>query len=149
MISNIFAVIDTFKQKGEEEKYKFLKELIESGDILVLRFLLNPVYNYNIITHDGESSILHSAAFAGRLEPVQLIINNNLVDINHRDNLGRTPIMMACLFGNNKIIEYLLSKGADPNIPSVNDMTVIEALIARRNDEGVELLKKHTEQLNK
>ncbi|HAH97850.1 MAG TPA: hypothetical protein DCO70_00845 [Verrucomicrobiales bacterium] len=38
------------------------------------------------------------------------------IDVNHRDKFGRTPLYMACRYGDKSDIEKLLKAGADPNI---------------------------------
>lgn len=146
---NIFSVLHGYKQKNKEEQYEILQGLIQNGEIGVLRFLLNPVYNYEINAFDNKNSILHSACHAGILEVVELIINNRLIDINHKDYLGRTPLLMAVLFHNYKIVEFLLSKGADPNIPTNSGKTAIEFAIERKDDRNVELIEKYNSVLNK
>lgn len=146
---NIFSVLHGYKQKDKEEQYEILLDLIENGDVGVLRFLLNPVYNYEITALDDKSSILHSACHAGILEVVKLIVNNRLVNINHRDDLGRTPLVMAVLFHNYKIVEFLLSKGADPNIPTDSGKSAIRFAIERKDYKSIELIEKYNSLLNK
>lgn len=147
--SNIFNTLHEYNQKNKEEKYKLLHGLIQDGDVEVLKFLLNPVYNYKITTMDDKDTILHSACYAGILETVKLILNNRLVDINHRDYLGRTPLMMATLFCQYKIVEFLLSRGADPNIQSINGSLPIEEAIKRKDEKSIELIQKYNTTLNK
>lgn len=146
---NIFSVLHGYKQKDKEEQYEILLALIENGDIGVLRFLLNPVYNYEITALDDKSSILHYACHAGILEIVKLIVNNRLVDINHKDDLGRTPLVMAVLFHNYKIVEFLLSKGANPNIPTNSGKSAIQFAIERKDDKSVDFIEKYNSLLNK
>lgn len=146
---NIFSVLHGYKQKNKEEQYQIMQGLIENGDIEILKFLLNPVYNYEITTSDGKNSILHSACHSGILEIVKLIVNNKLVDINHRDYLGRTGLLIAILFHNHKTVEFLLSKGADPNIPTYSGKSAIQYAIERNDDISLEFIEKYNSLLNK
>ena len=145
---NIFSALHDYKQKNKEDQYKILQGIIENGNTEVLKFLLNPVYNYRITVNDDKDSILHSACHAGILETVKLIVNNRLVDINHKDYLGRTPLTMAVLFSNYKIVEFLLSKGADSNIQTNCGKLAIQFAIERKDSRSVEFIQKYNSNLN-
>lgn len=147
--ANIFNTLHGYNQKNKEDKYKLLHGLIQDGDVATLRFLLNPVYNYKITTGDDKDTILHSACYTGILETVKLILNNRLVDVNHRDYLGRTPLMMAVLFCQYKIVEFLLSRGADPNIPNINGNLPIDEAIKRKDEKSIEFIQNYNTSLNK
>ena len=38
------------------------------------------------------------------------------IDVNHRDKFGRTPLYMACRYGDKSDVEKILKAGADPDI---------------------------------
>jgi hypothetical protein len=42
---------------------------------------------------------------------------------------GEYPLALAACFGNKDIYDYLLSKGADPNLPDTNGNTVLHVLV--------------------
>jgi ankyrin repeat protein len=146
---NMFDTLEKYKNKTKGEQFDFLSDLIEDGDIRILKFILNPVFNYPIPVKDKTQSILHSACYAGNLQIIKMIVNNKLVDINDKDYLGRTPLMMSVIFGHYKSVEFLLSIGANPNIPNIHGDYPIEAAVDRKNDIIIELLEKYAKPLNK
>lgn len=59
--------------------------------------------------------LLHSARF-GSINRVKAYIEDENVDINSTDKLGRTALHRASYGGSNLVVEYLLSKGANVNM---------------------------------
>jgi len=53
-------------------------------------------------------------------EVVKLLLQNGVVDINKKNEYGRTPLIIACIAKNGQIdaefVKFLLRMGADPNI---------------------------------
>lgn len=60
--------------------------------------------------------VLHMAAREGNLEVVQALVQAG-ANIDKRNAFKETPIMLACITGSAKIVEYLLSKEAQINQP--------------------------------
>ncbi|CAB0035308.1 unnamed protein product [Trichogramma brassicae] len=63
---------------------------------------------------------------------------NQLVQIDARDNLGNTALHLALRYDNDKVAEFLLRKGADPNLANEERMTPLHIIGQRcwnyRND---------------
>ena len=65
------------------------------------------------------------------------------IDINYRDKDGATALLSACHWGYNRIVEFLLQKGADPNFGSENKGFQTNPLLSaayKSHKEIVELL---------
>lgn len=62
-----------------------------------------------------EDESLHSAAWAGVVDAIKSLLSRGF-SIDRRDDLGRTPLMIAA--DNDKLhaVTYLLEKGADPSL---------------------------------
>ena len=60
--------------------------------------------------------VLHLAAREGNLEVVQALVQAG-ADIDKRNAFKETPIMLACITGSTRIVEYLISKEAQINQP--------------------------------
>ncbi|OAL47115.1 ankyrin [Pyrenochaeta sp. DS3sAY3a] len=56
---------------------------------------------------------LHAAANNGRLESVKIMIESG-VEVDARDEFGRTPLVAAASSSETEVIRYLLGQGADP-----------------------------------
>jgi hypothetical protein len=72
------------------------------------------------------------------LEQVSTLIFNYDYDVNIQDNEGYTPLHWACHCGNAKIVEYLMSAGAD--VTYCNEEGLTAGQVARRTGH-VELVK--------
>ncbi|KAL7304064.1 hypothetical protein TKK_0003528 [Trichogramma kaykai] len=60
------------------------------------------------------------------------------VKVDARDNEGRTPLIVAIHNGNIKLVEFLLKKGARPNLANNNKLTPLHAICERKNgDDGL------------
>ena len=51
----------------------------------------------------------------------------NGADIEGASFDGRTALMMAAMFNRTEIIDYLISKGADPKAKDANGITALDA----------------------
>ena len=55
---------------------------------------------------------------------------------------GRTALMMAAMFNRGEIIDYLISKGADPKAKDANGITALDAARTMGAAETVAQLEK-------
>jgi ankyrin repeat protein len=66
--------------------------------------------------HIGFSNFSHRYAPNGALPSVQYLVEELHADVNVSDAWGYTPLHYAAAWGQNDVIEYLISKGADVNV---------------------------------
>src|SRR5690554_4909553 len=121
-----------------------LEEYIESGDSFAMDNLLhnNPSLAKQQTSHDISPLLLacyynklqivkvllkhidkvdiYEAAAIGLLNEASEIIDADPSQLSSHSNHGFTALGMACHFGNEEIVRYLLLKGADPNQTSDN-----------------------------
>lgn len=132
----------------EKMSLSLLEEYIETGNSLAIEDLLNGNPNlskqktsheisplllacyYNkpqivkaLLKHIDELTI-HEAAAANLLEQVQAMIGDQPGSLDEVSEHGFTPLGMATHFGNEDVVRFLLSSGADPNIQSQNGYNV-------------------------
>jgi ankyrin repeat protein len=114
----------------------------------------------NINAQDNEGcSPLHGAAFLGKLSIVEALVENG-ADINFEDNTGETPVHKVLLFVEvhdkpytsgmpssippsseyNKVLQYLLLNGANPNHRDLEGKTPLQKAVSYRNQIQVKLL---------
>ncbi|XP_063374666.1 ankyrin repeat, SAM and basic leucine zipper domain-containing protein 1 [Cydia amplana] len=82
-----------------------------------------PSRRYNPVQQQNDrrrtENILQDAIINSNLDEVKTIISNELKNnANAKLDSGWTPLMHACFHAQDKIVEYLLQQGADPNLHS-------------------------------
>jgi len=75
---------------------------------------------------EGYAANSHMHAPDGWLPSVKFLIEELGVDVNSRDHNGYTPLHHAAARGDNELIMYLMSKGADINAVSRRGQTVAD-----------------------
>ncbi len=85
--------------------------------------------------NSAQNTLLHVAAYAGRVEFVQEFLNEGL-DINVRGSRRRTPLHMACQQGHKALAKFLIQSGADVNLTDAQGKTAYDVTtnIALRQD---------------
>jgi ankyrin repeat protein len=97
---------------------------------------------------------LHTAIIKGKIKgnakEVRRILKGGLlrrprkgVEVNAKDDMGRTPLHVAARAGCREICALLLEHGADANIRDVRRQTPLAEALAHGNAETVELLLEH------
>jgi ankyrin repeat protein len=71
-------------------------------------------------------SALHCVCVWGDLDAVVLLVENG-IDVHQKGEHGFTPLRVASEFGFTEIVEYLLSKGADPRSLAASEAWDAEA----------------------
>ncbi len=85
---------------------------------------------------------IHDAAKSGDNAGVQAELDKG-VDVNAKDNTGRTPLHDAANWGRKEIVELLIAKGADVNAKDDDGETPLDSAIRRKHAEITDLLRKH------
>jgi ankyrin repeat protein len=75
---------------------------------------------------EGFAANHHKFAPGGMLVAVKYLVEELHVDVNAREHEGNTAIHNAAARGDNEMIEYLISKGADPKITNRAGQTTVD-----------------------
>jgi hypothetical protein len=87
------------------------------------------------------SEAFRQAAETGDLHKMQEALGEQ-VDINSRDDEGRTALLRAALGGQTKAVKLLLARGADPNLADTNGLTPLQAATDGGRAEIIAVLKR-------
>ena len=68
--------------------------------------------------------------------------------MNHKDDLGETPLYCATEQENIEMVKYLLEQGADVNIKDYTLETPLQCAVRKRNKKIVELLVNNSADVN-
>lgn len=101
------------KRQTSEVKFTSLHEATEVGDYAAVQRLLRDGLNAN--AQDGrDATALHIAAAHGYLEIAKLLIDSG-ADVDFLIEEGGTPLMAASARFKPRMVEFLISNGAQPN----------------------------------
>ncbi|XP_051186589.1 uncharacterized protein [Lolium perenne] len=81
---------------------------------------------------------LHVAASNGNLEMCEFLIDELNLDVNAAAEHGLSPLICA-IYGTapKRIVELLLDRGAEPDIPSTEGVTVLHVLATKKDPFGI------------
>ncbi|TSA46294.1 MAG: ankyrin repeat domain-containing protein [Deltaproteobacteria bacterium] len=99
----------------------------KDGDVQQIRSLLSQSINVNERTQGKyPTSAIHWASYSGSIDAVSLLLESG-ANVNDRDYCGQTPLIYAAhgySSERNKLVSFLISKGADPEIVDCYGCTV-------------------------
>ena len=82
---------------------------------------------------------LNLAISKGDLAKVQQLVEIG-VDVNKKDERGKTPLMYAILFNQPQIVAYLIKKGADYRAEDSNGLTILDYAEKSKSEEILKLV---------
>lgn len=117
---------NTFSKKARRRRDDLFNEFYRSSSIPGLGDPLNREKVLDLIAkgadltpYKKQASLLHLAIMHSDFEIVESLLNHG-ADIHARDNVGSTPLMYAAQFGDSRILQLLLDKGARVNDKSAS-----------------------------
>ncbi|XP_071115623.1 ankyrin-1-like [Haliotis cracherodii] len=84
----------------------------------VVELLVVEGADVSLVSERG-ANILHLASQGGDVEVVKYILSQDMVGINSRGWMKRTPVMVAALHGHKEVVELLVSEGADVSLVNI------------------------------
>lgn len=85
---------------------------------------------------------LHDAAFIGDINEVKRLIAEG-INVNQKDNDGRTPLHWAALNNHKVVAELLIAHGAKVNVKDKDQRTPLQRAASSGHKDMVQLLKRH------
>ncbi|PMR73335.1 ankyrin repeat domain-containing protein [Billgrantia endophytica] len=74
-------------------------------------------------TDDQGNNVYMGVAFRGHERTARWLLDNTRCDIDHRNHVGQTALMMAALFGREAIVELYLEHGAEAGVVDLQGNT--------------------------
>ena len=84
-------------------------------------------------------SQINVAISKGDLAIVQQLVGIG-VNVIHKDERGKTPLMYAILFNQPQIVAYLIKKGADYRAEDSNGLTILDYAEKSKSEEIIKLV---------
>lgn len=91
---------------------------------------------------------LHQSCYNGQSEVVKMMVREEGVDVNARNDEGQTPLFIAVALNNLAIVEILLMAGAEPNKTYKDGTSPLQAAVIKGNEHMVEILINHGADIN-
>ncbi|KAI0483538.1 ankyrin repeat-containing domain protein [Xylaria cf. heliscus] len=105
----------------------------------IFKLLLDYEAGLNKTDKSGQTA-LHKCQTRSRdgrdIAIAQLIHDREPALLNAKESTGKTALWMACEESNEKMVEFLLSHGADPNIPSTKKKTPLQVAVDMRSSRA-------------
>ena len=133
--------LNSFPPSYEEEDEKALKE----SKMEVVRFLIAQGCKVHYTNKANESPIV----LATKLQNVELVeelVKRRELDVNTRNQQGKTPLHMVAATGNDEIALVLLRHGADVQLKDTGGSTPLHIACYQGNTSIVELIFKERPQ---
>ncbi len=124
-----------------QEKAKSIFDIARTGTVTEVKELMKQ--NADIINQTNENgfSPLILACYRGNTEVAKFLMDH-VKDINYKSQEGTALAGLAVKY-NKELVQYLLSKNADPNIADATGSTPLFWAVKFGNKELIELLLQH------
>ena len=113
----------------------------EKGKAGVVKLLVEKGANIAHRSGCGATPLM-SAAKGGDISIFQFLLDHN-ANMQEKGKTGWTPLFYAAFYTQAAMTEYLISKGADPNVYVEGVGTALDAALENRNSRIIAILKKH------
>lgn len=145
-VNLIIININKFVIKMETEKMLNLL----SKDFNDIQLLIQDDENLIREKDRNDRTILHWAALQGKERLVEYILENfkKLIEIDQRDDVQATPLILATLGGNLNIVKMLLNNGADINARNWNGHSSLQYACSKGWHTIVEYLLENNADIN-
>ena len=131
--------VDFKTGKGQDKK---MFEAVSAKDSLQVKAALNKGANPNFRVKAGffEMSLLILAVQQNDFAIVKLLLDHK-AEVDFRDAFNMTALMFAAHGGNEKLVSYLISKGADVRATDGKGNSVLSGAQESKNQEVISLIE--------
>ena len=117
-----------------------------NGYFKVISILLNCTHVNVNLANSKEETILHLIAKSSKNLYVFIndCLDNNGINLDKQDVKGRTPLFIACLYGNYRCVELLLNSNANPNVNNLIGESALQIARSKGFVDIVDLFEHNT-----
>ena len=133
--------------KGRDESMDKPSFCSEEGNTLFITHIIFAVLLIILTAAQAIAGPLHEAADRGDAVGVKASLQKG-ADINAKDTMGNTALVLAARHGHRAVVKLLIEKGANMNILDARDMTALSWAVGRDDIEMVKLLIKYGADVN-
>lgn len=138
-----------------------ISSILFQSSFEITKLLVESKSNLNHRDIYGNTALIYACKTYGLLHVAKLLIKHN-ANVNIKNNMNDTPLTNACFFNNEKVIPYLIDKGANVNYPTfgntplmiTNNVAICKMLINAganinaKDESGCPLVIKEIQALN-
>jgi hypothetical protein len=126
------------------KKQSIFSTIITYQSINCLNFLLNHNReNEDEVQYDNDPFGLIRAVSAHAPKILERLLKHQAVDIHFQGKNGNTALHLAVLLDNTKLVQILLSYGADPSLNNENGLNAFEIARSKNNENILSLFHEH------
>lgn len=143
-MKNLLLIISMFLScsfLSAQETAKSIYDIARAGTVAEVKELMKK--DPDIINQSNENGFtpLILACYRGNIEVAKFLMDN-VKDVNYKSQQGTALAGLSVKY-NKELVEYLLKKNADPNIPDATGSTPLFWAVKFGNKELIELLLQH------
>jgi ankyrin repeat protein len=120
-VPSVTTVHKLTKQQAAELLKVFWVELLQNNVRQVRKMLVANLHSLDFraakYAPAADGSALHLCAQHGLIAMAQLLVDMKVVDLNAQSKVGSTPLHVACKFGQEAMLLFLLELGVRVDIP--------------------------------
>jgi ankyrin repeat protein len=133
---------DKDEDEGVEERYVDTKLWLATAgdDNAAFNALIKTTPDVNAVGGKADSTALHKAIENENIMMVKTLLAHKKIDVDARDNRGRTPLIQAAWYSGPTIIRMLVRKGASVNAACKRGGTALMASAAEGEIDSVKYL---------
>ncbi|KAI1387895.1 ankyrin [Hypoxylon trugodes] len=142
VVQHMLHLVD--KEQRDKQGSTLLHEAASTRNRNLCALLLDKhLANPDVVDDSGRTPLHRCQTRSGGLGVAELLLKSCPQLINRPEYYGKTALYLACEKGNQKMVEALLSAGADPNIPGPGQVTplILAIDVAARSAQKISIVK--------
>lgn len=116
-----------------------LKFALDSDEPDIAKILIANKADVNVL-YEGNCTLLHIACTVGNTDFLEILLGSGECDFNMRNNLGETPLFLACANSETECVEFLVASQCDINTSNNDGQSPLHLACSEQNVNIVNIL---------